>query len=37
MSEDEKLKRADYIIYNDELQLVIPQVVQLHQQFMNTK
>ncbi|MEY4876061.1 MAG: hypothetical protein RL708_1210 [Bacteroidota bacterium] len=37
MSEEEKLNRADYIIYNDELQLVIPQVVQLHEQFMNTK
>jgi dephospho-CoA kinase len=37
MSEDEKLNRADYIIYNDELQMVIPQVVQLHEQFMNTK
>ncbi|MFM2048395.1 MAG: hypothetical protein RI955_943 [Bacteroidota bacterium] len=37
MSEDEKLNRADYIIYNDEQQMVIPQVVQLHEQFMNTK
>ena len=37
MSEDEKLNRADYIIYNDELQLVIPQVVQLHEQFMNVE
>ena len=35
MSEEEKLNRADYIIYNDEMQLVIPQVVQLHQQFIN--
>jgi dephospho-CoA kinase len=34
MSEDEKFKKADYIIYNDELQMVIPQVVQLHEQFM---
>ncbi len=34
MSEEEKLNRADYIIYNDELQLVIPQVVQLHQQLI---
>jgi len=37
MSEEEKLNRADYIIYNDELQLVIPQVVQLHQQLINVE
>jgi dephospho-CoA kinase len=28
--EEEKLKRADYIIYNDDQQLVIPQVLELH-------
>jgi dephospho-CoA kinase len=34
MPEEEKLKRADYIIANDESQLVIPQVLQLHEQFV---
>jgi dephospho-CoA kinase len=33
MPEEEKLKRADYVIINDESQLVIPQVLQLHEQF----
>lgn len=37
MPEDEKLKRADYIIVNDETQLVVPQVLKLHQTFMNMK
>ena len=36
MPEDEKLKRADYIIVNDETELVIPQVLKLHEQFLNT-
>jgi dephospho-CoA kinase len=35
MSEEEKLNRADYIIYNDEQQMVIPQVVQLHEKLMH--
>ena len=34
MPEEEKLKRADYVIINDESQLVIPQVLQLHEQFV---
>lgn len=33
MPEDEKLKRADYIIVNDDTTLVIPQVLKLHNQF----
>lgn len=33
MPEDEKVKRADYIIVNDETKLVIPQVLFLHDQF----
>jgi dephospho-CoA kinase len=33
MPEDEKLKRADYIIVNDDASLVIPQVLKLHDQF----
>ncbi|WP_086596868.1 dephospho-CoA kinase [Hymenobacter crusticola] len=30
LSEEEKLSRADYIIYNDDTQLLIPQVLALH-------
>ena len=33
MSEDEKLKKADFVIYNDDQQLVIPQVVELDKKF----
>lgn len=33
MSEEEKLKRADYIIVNDDKTLVIPQVLKLHDEF----
>lgn len=33
MPEAEKLKRADYVITNDETQLVIPQVLELHRKF----
>ena len=34
MSDDEKMKRADYVIKNDESELVIPQVLKLHQEFL---
>lgn len=30
MSEEEKIKRADFVIHNDERQLLIPQVLQLY-------
>lgn len=33
MPEEEKLKRADFIITNDETQLIIPQVLELHRKF----
>lgn len=33
LSEEEKLKRADYIIMNNESQLLIPQVLELHALF----
>ena len=33
--DEEKLKRADFIIYNDNQHLVIPQVLMLHNQFTN--
>ncbi len=34
MDEEEKMKRCDFIITNDEQQLVIPQVIFLHQKFI---
>jgi len=34
MDEEEKRKRADFVIINDESELVIPQVLQLHEQFL---
>lgn len=33
MPEDEKVKRADFVVVNDETQLLIPQVLKLHQLF----
>ncbi len=33
LNEEEKLKRADYILYNNESQLLIPQVLELHALF----
>lgn len=33
LPEDEKLKRADYIIVNDDATLLIPQVLKLHEEF----
>ncbi|WP_439880961.1 dephospho-CoA kinase [Pontibacter sp. MBLB2868] len=34
LSEEEKMARADHIIYNDDQQLVIPQVLALHAHFL---
>ena len=34
MNEEEKLKLCDFIINNDETQLLIPQVLQLHEKFL---
>ena len=36
-SEEKKLQLADYAINNDNTELVIPQVVALHEQFINIK
>jgi dephospho-CoA kinase len=33
LPEDEKLKRADFVVINDETRLVIPQVLKLHERF----
>jgi dephospho-CoA kinase len=35
MPDETKLKQADHIIFNDDSQLVIPQVLSLHQQFLS--
>lgn len=35
LSEEERIARADYVIVNDGRQLVIPQVLKLHQLFSN--
>ena len=33
-TEERKKELADYILYNDDTQLVIPQILELHQQFL---
>jgi dephospho-CoA kinase len=35
MDEEEKLRLCDYVIINDEQQMLIPQVLELHQRFLN--
>lgn len=35
MNEEEKMKLCDFIVVNDEQQLLIPQVVQLHKKFLS--
>lgn len=35
MNEDEKVSRADFLIVNDELNLLLPQVLKLHERFNN--
>jgi dephospho-CoA kinase len=34
MNEEEKIKRCDYVIYNDGIQPIIPQVITLHEKFL---
>lgn len=34
-SDEQKKKLADYILVNDEIQLLIPQILDLHQKFLN--
>ncbi|WP_299758871.1 dephospho-CoA kinase [uncultured Pontibacter sp.] len=36
LSEEEKMKRAQHVIYNNDKQLIIPQVLALHEQFSKT-
>jgi dephospho-CoA kinase len=37
MSQDEKEKRADFIVINDESQLLIPQILKLHRGFLGSQ
>ncbi|MDX5438783.1 MAG: dephospho-CoA kinase [Pontibacter sp.] len=37
LSEEEKMSRAQHVIYNDDKQLVIPQVLALHKQFSEAR
>lgn len=37
LPEEEKLKRADFVIVNDETKLIIPQVLKLHEAFVRLK
>lgn len=34
ISDEEKIKRSQYVIQNDELQLLIPQILDIHQQLL---
>ena len=36
LTEEERLERADYVINNDETQAVIPQIMQLHEVFLES-
>jgi len=35
LSDDEKIKRSEFVIYNDDQQLLIPQVLKIHSQLLN--
>ncbi len=35
LAEEEKIQRADFVVYNDDQQMVLPQVIKLHEQFLN--
>lgn len=35
LAEEEKIKRADFVVYNDDQKMVLPQVLELHAQFLN--
>jgi dephospho-CoA kinase len=37
MADEEKVKMADYVIYNDDRQMLIPQVLSLHDQFIKER
>ncbi len=35
LSDEQKMKLADHILFNDESRLLIPQILELDQQFLN--
>lgn len=35
LAEEEKIKRADFVVYNNDQKMVLPQVLELHAQFLN--
>lgn len=35
LSDDEKIKRSEFVIYNDEQQLLIPQILKIHSLILN--
>jgi dephospho-CoA kinase len=35
LNDEEKIKRSGFVIYNDEVQLLMPQVLMIHQQLVN--
>jgi dephospho-CoA kinase len=35
MSEDQKIEKADFVVINDEKELLVPQVLELHNQFLS--
>jgi dephospho-CoA kinase len=37
MPEDEKMKKCNYIIHNDNVTALIPQVLQIHEKLLNFK
>ena len=37
MDEDEKKQRADHIIYNDENEMLLPQIIKLHNKILNSR
>jgi dephospho-CoA kinase len=34
LSDEEKIKRSDYILLNDEQELIIPQILKIHEQLL---
>jgi len=37
MPEEEKMKKCNYIIHNDNVTALIPQVLQIHEKLLNIK
>jgi dephospho-CoA kinase len=37
IADEEKFKKVNYVIYNDDSRMIIPQVLEIHEQLMNKK